>query len=65
MVIQAMMENYEVRKVLVDQGNSVDIMIVDLLAKLGTSMVDLTLYRDRKTPPVLTTRKRHPLYASA
>lgn len=39
------MANFEVRKILVDQGSSTDIIFVDLMAKLGISKEELTPYR--------------------
>lgn len=45
LVIQADMGNFEVRRILVDQGSSVDIMFADLLIVLGITKDDLIAYR--------------------
>lgn len=39
------MVNIELRKILVDQGNLANIMVLGLLTKLGISEEDLTPYR--------------------
>lgn len=45
LLITVVMANYEVRRNLVDQGSSADILFVDLLATLNISREDLSAYQ--------------------
>lgn len=45
LIVWAVMENFKVRRILINQGSSADIMFGELFTKLGISIEDLTSYR--------------------